>query len=308
MKRFIANIFILLIPYLCHAQIDSIYIKPFEYRLSVKPYISKDMLFMTQKFEEEDDKTFMPNTPPKIGVGFSLNNTIISLSYGYGFDFLQDKKLGKTESFDFQFHNYQRKFVFDLFIQRYKGFYDGDAENELPDLYPDLEIRQYGIYGQYVFNHKKYSYKAAFNQSEKQLKSAGSFLLGGGIYQTEIRSESSFNYNEKNNFDRFQFGINAGYAYTWVLGKYWDISASATAGINFGSEKIRHFKRNMEVNPSIFPRISAGYNRETWSLGFSYVGNMLFPALSEKTAIGIHSGNFQLSFTKRFEKIPLVNK
>lgn len=307
MKRYIVNIIIFIIPCFCAAQIDSSYIRPFDHKLSIQPYIAKDMLFMNQKFETGEEITFMPNNPPKIGAGISLNNTIITFGYGYGFDFMRDKKYGKTKAFDFQLHSYQRKFVLDLFIQQYKGFYEDDMKNEVR-LYPDMKIEQYGVYGQYIFNNRKFSYKAAFNQNEKQLKSAGSFLLGGGIYQTKIRSDSSFYYNEKNNLDNFQFGISAGYAYIWVLGRYWDISASATAGINVGSEKFSNFGRKIEVSPTIFPRISAGYNHKTWSLGFSYVGNMIFPAMSEKTSVGIHSGSFQLSFIKRFNLIPIIDK
>ncbi|NDV79526.1 DUF4421 family protein [Dysgonomonas sp. 511] len=289
----------------CIAQIDSTYIKPFEYRLAIAPYISKDMLFVSVEQDEGASKTFIPNTPPNIGIGASINNTIISFGYGYGFDFMRDKDLGKTKAFDLQIHNYGRKIVFDIFIQRYKGFYD-EEDKDTPELYPDLEVRKYGIYGQYVFNNKRFSYQAAFNQNEKQIKSAGSFLLGGGVYKTRIRSDSSFVYEDKNRIDNFQFGVSAGYAYTWVLGRYWDISASATAGINFGSEKFSTIGKKLKVYPTVFPRISAGYNRKSWSLGLSYVGNLIFSSMNDNSSIGIHSGTVKVSFTKRFDIIPFI--
>jgi len=306
MKKLAISFIILLISILCHAQTDSTYIRTLGHRLAVRPYISKTLMFMNQEFESGEEISYMPNDPPKLGLGFSINNTIISFGYGYGFNFLADKKYGKTSALDFQFHHYGRKFVYDLYFQRFKGFYDSDSKDEDVRLFPDMQIQQYGAYGHYVFNHKRYSYVAAFNQDEKQLKSTGSFLLGGGIYKTRISSDSSFVYNGKNSFDNFQFGISVGYAYTWVLGRHWELSASATTGINFGSEKLSNFGKKLEVYPTVFPRVSAGYSRGDWSLGFSYVANMVFPLVSDKETIGIHSGAFQLSFVKRFNLIPLV--
>lgn len=305
MKKQVVIFILLLTSCMCRAQIDSSYIRPFEHRLSVRPYVAKTLLFMSQEFESGDEISYMANNPPKIGLGFSLNNTVISFGYGYGFDFMRDKKYGKTETLDFQLHNYGRKFVFDIYFQRYKGLYDAEDENNIK-LYPDMELRQYGAYGLYVFNNKRYSYIAAYNQDEKQLKSTGSFLVGASIYDTRITSDSSFVHNGKNSFRNFQFGISAGYAYTWVLGRYWDISASATTGINFGSEKFSNFGKKLEVYPTVFPRISAGYNKKSWSLGFSYLGNMVFPVMSDEESIAIHTGSFQISFVKRFDIIPVV--
>ena len=304
------GIFLLFIFSITHveAQTDSSYIKTFEHKLAVKTYLSKNFIFFTQKFKSEEEKTLMPNNPSNIGLGLSLNNTIINVSYGYGFSFLRNKKQGKTKAFDFQMHNYSRKFVFDLFVQKYRGFYE-ESDDKVITLYPDLKIEQYGAYGQYIFNNREYSYKAAFNQTERQLKSAGSFLLGGGVYKTKIKSDTSFIYNAKNTFNNFQFGISAGYAYTWVLGRYWDISTSATAGINIGSEKIQRFgKQKLEVYPTVFPRLSAGYNRHNWSLSFAYVGNLIFPSMSKDASLSLHSGSFQISFTERFDAYPFIRK
>lgn len=306
MRKYVLIFIFLLVCAFCHAETDSTYIHRLGHRLALRPYISKTLLFMNQQLESGEEITFMANDPPKLGIGFSINNTIISLGYGYGFNFLADKKYGKTSALDFQFHHYGRKIVYDLYFQRFKGFYDDDSDDNDVRVFPDMQIKQYGAYGHYVFNHKRYSYVAAFNKDERQLRSTGSFLLGGGIYNTRISSDSSFVYNGRNSFDNFQFGVSAGYAYTWVLGRYWDISASATTGINFGSDKLSTFGRKLRVYPTVFPRISAGYSRGDWSLNFSYVSNMVFPLMSDKENISVHSGAFQFSFVKRFNLIPLV--
>lgn len=292
------------------AKTDTTYIQPFEQKLSVKTYISKNLLLLNRDSDVKDEEvSYMSNTPVGIGLGFSWHNS--SISFGYGFDFMRDKEKGKTKSLDFQYHHYGRKYVADFYFLKYKGFYidekSGKDDKEI-ELCPDLTINQYGVAGQYVFNGNKFSYKATFDQSERQLKSAGSFILGGSAFLTEIKSDSSFIVDEKKDFRNFQIGVSAGYAYTWIIKKNYFITASTTAGMNFGKE---NGNNKLKVYPTALPRVSFGYNHKDWSLGMSFVGNMVSVAFSDESSINVFSGNFQLSFTKRFstynkifEKLP----
>lgn len=310
MKSYFFLFLIFLLPYFCKAQIDTTYIKPFQDELSIRTYLAMKFISMEQGIDGEIKK-FMPNAPMSLGLGVSVNNTIINLSYGYGLNFMKDKEKGKTKSLDFQIHNYGRKFIIDLFIQKYHGFYTADDNDKNIVLYPDLTIQQYGAFGQYVFNNKKFSYKAAFNQNERQLKSAGSFLLGGGVYFTKISSDSSFVHKTRNSLRNFQFGVSGGYAYTWAINKRWFASGSATVGANFGTEKINDFgKQKIEIYPTFFPRIATGYNKEKWSLGLSYINNLIFSSFSESTNsnVGLSSGNFQIAYIWRFDSNPFWDK
>jgi len=299
----------LIIPVYCSAQIDSTYIRPYGHKMTLLGYAVKDMLFLALETPEQE-LAYMPNNPVELGLGIAINNTVLCVAYGYGFDFMRDKELGKTESFDFQLHDYGRKFVFDLFVQRYKGFYMED-EKVKGDyvLCPDLRVRQYGGNGQYIFNNKRFSYKGAFNQSEKQLRSAGSFLVGAGVYFSKIQSDSSFIYDNRRNIENFQFNINGGYVYTWVLGKRWHITAAATMGISFGSETIGRFgKDRLAISPTVLPRMAAAYNHDKWALSFSYVGNVNFPAFKNDENLGLFAGNFQLTYFRRIADVPFLPK
>ncbi len=270
------------------------------------------MKFISLQQETNGDiKKFMPNTPMNLGLGISIKNTIIDFSYGQGLSFMKDKEKGRTKALDFQIHNYGRKFIIDLFVQKYRGFYTADDAGKNVQLYPDLKIQQYGAFGQYVFNNKKFSYKAAFMQNEKQLKSAGSFLLGGGVYFSKINSDSSFVYKSKNALRNFQFGVSGGYAYTWAISKRWYTSGSATIGVNVGTERINDFgKQRIEVYPTFFPRIAFGYNKEKWSLGLSYINNVIFSSFSDdnKSNIGLSSGNFQIGAIWRLNTNPFSKR
>ncbi|WP_255680810.1 DUF4421 family protein [Flavobacterium pisciphilum] len=312
MKTYFYFLLIFILPFFSQAQVqvDSSYIKPFENNLSIRSYLSMKFISMKQKVEGET-KDFMPNTPMNLGFGVSINNTIINLSYGYGLNFMKDKEKGKTKALDFQIHNYGRKFIIDLFIQKYRGFYTADDNDKNIELYPDINIQQYGAFGQYVFNNKKFSYKAAFNQNERQLKSAGSFLLGGGVYFTKIGSDSSFVHKTKNSLRNFQFGVSGGYAYTWAINEKWFASGSATMGANFGTERINDFgKKKIEIYPTFFPRMAIGYNKEKWSLGLSYVNNLIFSSFTDNnnSNIGLSSGNFQIAYIWRLDSNPFWGK
>lgn len=294
-------------PYICFSQVDSSFIGSFDKKMAFKASFSKNFISLKQE-QLNKAKEYLPNNPMSLGLGISIYNTILSGSFGYPFDFTIDNDLGKTKVFDFQIHNYSRKFVVDVFLQNYKGFYMNEDEKSEYKLSPDLRIEQYGAFGQYVLNHNKFSYKAAFGQNEKQLKSAGSFLLGVGVFYSRIDSDSSFVYENKNTLRNFQLGLSGGYAYTWIHKKKYYLSGSLTTGIAFGYEKAEDFgKKKLEIYPTIFPRISGGYNTDDWSLGFSYISNMIFPVFLQDHSLILSAGTFQLTYIKRIHTLPFLS-
>lgn len=294
------------------AQIDSLYIVPFEQKLSINTSVSRKFLTLSQEYNEKSIRNFslIPNTPVNIGIGFTWKN--LSMSGSYGFQFLRDKTKGRTRSFDFQYHYYARKFVVDLFVQNYRGYnrvYEDDDDTFIRA--SDVQITQYGAHGMYVFNNRKFSYKAAYNLSEKQIKSAGGFLLGGGVFQSRIRSDSTLVLRDnKSKQDNFQFGVSGGYGYTWVIKKHYFVAGSMTIGVNVGADRIDKFgKQKLEVYPTFFPRASAGYHSGTWSIGVSAVINTIAVSFSDEASTQLSSGNMQLTFVKRFNTHPkILNK
>jgi hypothetical protein len=100
-------------------------------------------------------------------------------------------------------------------------------------------IRSVYINGYYVFNGRRYSQAAAYNQSVIQRRSAGSFLLGAPWYQ------SSFDYSNKknaemillsNNVNRIklhQANIGFGYGYNLVPFRGFVINAMAMPTLSF---------------------------------------------------------------------------
>lgn len=172
-----------------------------------------------------------------------------------------------------------------------------------------MKIRFHGVHGQFVFNGNKFSYKAAFEQSERQLQSAGTFTLGGGIYNIKIESDSVIEGYNESIIRNFQFGISGGYAYTWVLNNNWYVSGSISMGVHFGNEVFNQIgKKNIEVYPTVFPRISVGYNRDSWSLGLSYINNFVYTSFFTNANTGLLSGGIKITYTKRLTSFPILSK
>ncbi|MFV0332221.1 MAG: DUF4421 domain-containing protein [Dysgonomonas sp.] len=303
-KSVIFSLILSLFSSYCLAQVDSSYIQPYDHELSIKPHVYYKYTSITHEIDDDNELTYMPNSPVSLGLGITYKN--YSLSGGYGFGFMRDKDRGNTKSLDFQYHYYGRKFIADIFFQRYKGFYT-EEKDDVFEIYPDIKVVQYGVHGQYVFNNKKFSYRAAFNQSEKQLKSAGSWQLGGGIYYNEIQSDSTFYLNEYKKLRNYQFSVSGGYVYNWVINKNFFLSGGVSVGMNLGIENPSDFKKVI-ISPSVFPRISAGYNADDWSIGLSAVINRMYVTRTNSLKMIFDTGTLQMSFIKRFDVAPKFMK
>jgi hypothetical protein len=94
----------------------------------------------------------------------------------------------------------------------------------------DLTLKVVNFAGYYAFNHRHFSYPAAFNQSYIQRRSAGSWLAGisyqGGIIETRDELKARNPNAPTVSIDVGHVGIGGGYAYNWVLGQKWLIHFS----------------------------------------------------------------------------------
>lgn len=272
--------------------IDTAYIGQYPQKMMIKAFISRSGIEI-----EHNEKDYSPNNPLRLGVGFSIRNTVVNLSSSFGV-FPVENDLGKTRSVDFQIHNYGRKFLVDLFYQKYKGFYN---DNSGVTLYPDTSAQLIGGELTYVFNHDRFSTKAALEQTEKQLQSAGSFLLGGGAYHYKLRLEDAFGAT-KNSVNNFQLGVNAGYGYSWVISEHWLLSGMATVGLNAGNEVDVLEDGKIKLYPTAFARGGAGYHRNDWGVGMSFiVNNKLVYYTSD--SFSLTSVNLQITYVKHFDRV-----
>ena len=136
------------------------------------------------------------------------------------------KLMGKYKDFELNLNSYSNRWGFDFIYQNahnFKGWHK--AENApLINLPPEvLTMKSLNLNAYYAFNHRRFSYPAAFSQSYIQRRSAGSFLLAvsGQGQKAETRSQYESLLRVTN------IGIGAGYGYNWVPSRHWLLHISA---------------------------------------------------------------------------------
>lgn len=85
-----------------------------------------------------------------------------------------------------------------------------------------IHVRSLIIDGYYLFNGRRFSYMAAYDQSAYQLRSSGSFMVGGMYYYAHIDYATPenvgfiFMMDDVGKMRQWQVSIGAGYAYNYV--------------------------------------------------------------------------------------------
>ena len=264
--------------------VDTSYYHTFPDQLITRFYFSRKFTGFHISEESIGDKVFkyQPNTTRNLGIGATYN--WFTLNLAYGFDFMNNTEdRGNTSYLDLQSHLYLGQFNVDLFGQFYEGYYlkNGETPSGEPYIRPDLNVVEIGASVQYVFNYDKFSFKAAFQNSAYQKKSAGSWLLGWDIFYGDIDADSSLipGYVEGDppDFDRlffFKTGPAGGYAYTLVMLEKFYLTGSLFLALNSG---IYHLKSDdVDTREYFFSldygvRLAAGYNSRRWNIGGFFV-------------------------------------
>lgn len=236
---------------------DTNYIENLSDKLAIRVLgINKFNKFSIENNENNQQLEFLPNS--NLNLGFGVNYKWLGLSVAFNLPFVNNDNhiYGETKRFDFQLNIFSRKFVVDFFLQSYEGFYIGNPQTYIPGwedgmaypTRPDIKSTAYGGNYLYVFNDKKYSGLAAFNQTELQKKSAGSFLLGGYASLFSLSGDSMFIpsvigdlFDEDLHFQDIEvaaLGLMAGYAHTFVLWRKFYITLSFIPGISIQSYNI----------------------------------------------------------------------
>lgn len=145
------------------------------------------------------------------------------------------KLLGKYQDYELNFRSYSPRFGFDIAYQdahNFKGWYKMGKERQDITTSEDMfKLRTLNVNAYYVFNHRKFSYPAAFAHSYIQHRSAGSFLLAasgqgqhGKVNGNETRVDGS---GQTMEFKMTNIALGAGYGYNYVPGRGWLLHLSA---------------------------------------------------------------------------------
>lgn len=228
---------------------------------------------------------------------------------GYNFDIVRAYKSNKSTQFNFSV--YSSTFGADIIYQKNNGDFTIDNiegfgkqnDKRVKDVEFDglkTSIRSVNVY--YIFNHKRFSYPAAYSQSTVQRKSCGTWKLGF-IYSHQTldfdhnrftssiipENENSIGIYDELKFDKinyYDYSINFGYAYNWVFAPNFLCSVSLAPAVGYKFAKGESF----ESQDLLFKRHNLNFDA-IGRFGFVWNTNRLFAG----TSAIVHAYNYNKS-------------
>jgi len=277
------------------------------------------------------DPRIMTKVSTSLGVKVGYKGLSASYSFPIGGDKSQNltlKSAGRWYAVNLRWHKFKTKTVrthyagavqgrevedYDEATEDFKfsdwGESYGWDETEKEQLPSNMSITTLIFDGFYIFNHKKFSYAAAYNQKTIQARSAGSPIAGVMGYYAD------FKYNDPRNAEliywmdgigrlrQYQLAVGAGYAYNFVPAKGWLISAMAMPMLTMVNRtRINTYNSNFKdlAKDNLLAYIIVEAMKEEDVEGLDDV-NFDFSDDCEIQSTGVHSRNnrLALNFTTR---------
>ncbi len=230
---------------------DTTYITPNRYNWAF-------MLQNTNGFENyklysrERDQQLVFSPKPAFRFGPYLGWRWIFLGYTFEAGSLGNSQTRTTE---FEFSLYSAMLGCDLIyrrtgnnfkIRKVKGFGEEAESVEGMDCH-GINVKVTGINAYYIFNHKRFSYPAAFAQSTVQRKSCGTWKIGASCTQHELDFDyrklpeqlthnSAHELSPEFKFSQLKYtdiSVSIGYAYNWVFKRNFLLCASISPAIGY---------------------------------------------------------------------------
>ena len=232
--------------------IDTNYIEPQHYNFTIMAQSTMTYEIYRLRSKSGQSILFAPENSIKVGPFFGWQWVFL----GYTFDMGHIQNNMKKE---WNLSIYSSMIGIDLFYRKTGNDYkirtidlgnkmNTNALKGIPFSGLNVGIKGFNVY--YIFNHKRFSYPAAFSQSTCQKRSAGSALIGIGYtrhtldldYEDLQRIFETYipDYNEKldsglmfNKVKYTDFSLSGGYAYNWVFAKNWMFAASLSLAVSY---------------------------------------------------------------------------
>lgn len=267
------------------------YIKDFPEYFFLYPVLKQRGLnFELSRTDRSALLNYKPNNTYSLGLGAYIFEVGVELAFAIPLKEKSIEKFGASRARDFQANVLAKRWGFDAFYQRYAGFYITDRDdvplaNETFPQRPDIGTHSFGVTGHYVFNHQKFSFRSAYNFSERQLYSKGSFVLLTALYTFRVAGDSSIikgdrqaQFGEEVNFTRLRyttFSIAPGYTYNLTYNNFF-LNATLALGpahhwINYDLERDATTNYDIAINSFFGARVAIGYNGYRMFGGVSFI-------------------------------------
>ena len=305
----------------------SIYVKTYTDHFFVWPLLKQRRLdYEISDLPEKNKRLFYKsNSPYSLGLGAYIFEVGLEFTFAIPLDAKSKEIYGPSDARDLQLNLFTRSWGLDLFRQKYSGFYIDDPATKIPDNTPypqraDIVSKNTGVTWSYIFNHKRFSLRSSHNFAERQLKSAGSFILFTTIAGFKTTGDSAIvgdAYRDYYGVDAkvqqiksTSFSIVPGYTYNLVY-KGFFLTGTLAIGpshnwLSYRSED-GSSKDDIEFRAFFVARVALGYSNDRFFTGLSFGsqgGNVKFDSIQLTSS----SGTFKLLVGYRFRESGFLKK
>lgn len=266
---------------------------------------------------------YLPNGYFNLGAGVNFRSFGLSLATRIPIFQNSINRHGETKRFGIQSYIYSSKFTIDLLTSFLKGYYLVNSSAHFSSYTkdkeyqrPDISSANIGISINYIFNNEHFSYRAAFSDTERQKKSAGSLIAGGSVISYQTKADSSIVPREINSkfFTKSRdisesgvlaFNANVGYAYSLIFHKHGICTLSYILGAGVQDNTFDR-ELNEVINRWRFSfnhsfRIGVGYRFNRYYLRVGIIRSTQYTSLKYNDLnIGNGTNFMQVSLGKRF--------
>lgn len=246
--------------------IDTFYIEPQHYDFTIMLQTTATYEMYRLRSKSGQTLVFAPKASFKAGPYFGWRWIFL----GYTLDFTRVHNDIKKE---YNLSLYSSKIGIDLFYRKTGDDYilrraeigdEGHAKILRNVAFNGLKVDLKGFNAYYIFNHRRFSYPAAFSQSTVQKRSAGSLLAGVGYTRHTLnlnyeRLQTLIDERMGQNSEKLDSGLmfnkvrytdlsaSIGYAYNYVPARHWLLAASLSAalGYHYSTGNLEQMRQNI---------------------------------------------------------------
>lgn len=244
---------------------------------------------------------YLPNFAPRMGPKIIYKDVGAQVTLGLPIPGTEKHRRGDTTHTGLNLSSYWRRVAMDLYYHRFRGFYVASPFTELsfnkPERYPqlpDARVLTYGVNFYFVFEPDRYSLRAAFDLTEFQTRSGGSWMYNpffnhlqmsiGNEFVPGIGNDALIDLPNLASGRMDTAGFAFGYGYTYIFKHFF---ATAQGGIGPGVQ-FQRIQRNDGNDTEVITyaaklnvNFSTGYNYVDYVAGFKVLLDTLWAEVSD---------------------------
>lgn len=236
---------------------DTLYIEPDEYLMNFS--LQNNNWFDTYYIKSNDkyEQSLTIQQQPSYNIGAYIGLDILSLGWSFNIldTFRKDENKKKKTEFNMSLITtfmgcdmYYRHFTDGFKLISTNGIIDKSVTQDIKTNINGVESKLIGINGWYLFNRKRVAYPSVYSHSYRQLKNAGSFMLGASYTLHEFRLDTDrlpdiyhaplsdgFKFNK---FSYHNISLGVGYTYNWRIGKNFNANVTIIPSLAYSISRI----------------------------------------------------------------------